>query len=260
MFGPEIYESINENYAEDVVEKQEFAHILKANPYHDEKGRFSTKDKAKFVSTGGVFDKQRANAKARAGGDKDKSDFQDRNDDNEFAEDHKKKLDGLPDSQRAALRAYTGSFYEGINNHLRMDEEISDFLKDTISNMDAAMEKATLGKDVIAYRGIKGNYSDRLQKLHKEGKLIGATLEDKGFSSVTVDKEVAKSWSGSVNLELKIPKTAKGFFVGHQKGELKHYTKYDKEKEIIMNRGAKIKITGARKEEGVRLILEGEWM
>lgn len=38
----------------------EFAKILKANPYHDELGRFSTQDKAKFVSVGGVFDKQRA--------------------------------------------------------------------------------------------------------------------------------------------------------------------------------------------------------
>ena len=121
------------------------------------------------------------------------------------------------------------------------------------------MEKATLGKDVIAYRGVTGSYSGRLKELHKEGKLIGATLEDKGFSSVTVDTEVAKGWSGSVNLELKIPKTAKGFFVGHEKGKLKHYTKYDSEREIIMNRGAKIKITGARK-EGTRLILEVDWL
>lgn len=37
----------------------EFAHILKANPYHDELGRFSTQDKAKFVSIGGVFASQR---------------------------------------------------------------------------------------------------------------------------------------------------------------------------------------------------------
>jgi hypothetical protein len=37
----------------------EFAKILKANPYHDELGRFSTQDKAKFVSIGGVFDRQR---------------------------------------------------------------------------------------------------------------------------------------------------------------------------------------------------------
>jgi hypothetical protein len=33
----------------------EFAKILKANPYHDERGRFSSEDKAKFVSIGGVF-------------------------------------------------------------------------------------------------------------------------------------------------------------------------------------------------------------
>lgn len=30
VFGPEIYESINENYAEDVVEKREFSKILKS--------------------------------------------------------------------------------------------------------------------------------------------------------------------------------------------------------------------------------------
>lgn len=42
-----------------------FALILKANPYHDERGRFAQRDKAKFVSVGGVFDKQRANAAAR---------------------------------------------------------------------------------------------------------------------------------------------------------------------------------------------------
>ena len=234
----------------------EFAKILKANPYHDEKGRFSSHDKAKFVSTGGVFDKQRANAKARAGGDK--SDFQDRKDDNEFADEHMKKLDALPDSQRESLRTYTESYFEEINNHLRRGEEISDSLKTTISDMDAAMSKATLGRDIIAYRGVTGGYSDSLKELHKEGKLIGSTLEDKGFSSVTVDTEVAKDWSSSVNLELKIPKTAKGFFVGHEKGKLRYYTKYDREKEIIMNRGSKIKITGARK-EGALLILEGDW-
>ena len=32
-----------------------YAHILKANPYHDERGRFTTEDKAKFVSTSGKF-------------------------------------------------------------------------------------------------------------------------------------------------------------------------------------------------------------
>lgn len=33
----------------------EFAHILKANPYHGPDGRFSSKNKATFVSTSGKF-------------------------------------------------------------------------------------------------------------------------------------------------------------------------------------------------------------
>lgn len=39
--------------------------ILKANPYHDERGRFASKRRASFVSIGGVFDKQRQLAEAR---------------------------------------------------------------------------------------------------------------------------------------------------------------------------------------------------
>lgn len=42
-------------YALGLAHKEDggFASVLKANPYHDEKGRFSTKDKAAFVSSGG---------------------------------------------------------------------------------------------------------------------------------------------------------------------------------------------------------------
>lgn len=37
------------------VKKPKLAEVLKHNPYHDEAGRFSTQNKAKFVSTSGVF-------------------------------------------------------------------------------------------------------------------------------------------------------------------------------------------------------------
>lgn len=49
-----------------LLKKQDgFLSVFKANPYHDERGRFSDSDKAKFVSIGGVFDKQRAKASAK---------------------------------------------------------------------------------------------------------------------------------------------------------------------------------------------------
>lgn len=48
-----------------------FARIMKANPYHDETGRFSTKDKAKFVSTSGVFASRMG--KQRGGGSASKA-------------------------------------------------------------------------------------------------------------------------------------------------------------------------------------------
>lgn len=46
-----------------------FAKVLKANPYHDKSGAFTTKDKASFVSTGPKFQKDKVKpdiAKAKA--------------------------------------------------------------------------------------------------------------------------------------------------------------------------------------------------
>lgn len=40
--------------------------VLKANPYHDTSGRFTTNDRATFVSVGGVFDKIHAKTKLMA--------------------------------------------------------------------------------------------------------------------------------------------------------------------------------------------------
>jgi hypothetical protein len=45
---------------------QSIALVQKANPYHDHLGRFARKDGAKFVSIGGVFDKQREKASAKS--------------------------------------------------------------------------------------------------------------------------------------------------------------------------------------------------
>lgn len=66
--GPEIYEPLDEDYKETVVEKAEtllpiagFALVLKANPYHDSKdGKFTTHANAGFVS---LWGKKGANIK-----------------------------------------------------------------------------------------------------------------------------------------------------------------------------------------------------
>lgn len=239
----------------------EFAKILKANPYHDEKGRFSTGDKARFVSTGGVFDKQRAKAGGNSkGGTAPEREFKDRSKDDEFATSQMKKLDALPSDQLKALKEYTSATYEAINGHLRMGTAVSDGVLNTMAKMDEAMKTATVGVDLIAYRGITaGPYVSKLYEMYSKGTLVGASLHDKGFSSVTVDSDKAKEWSPSVNLELKIKKEAKGFFVGHKKGDAERYTHYPNEREIIMNRGSTVRVTGARVEKPGRLIIEAEW-
>lgn len=52
-------------YVPKKTKKLEYATILKANPYHDEQGRFSSRDRANFMSVGGKFAGSARKAKER---------------------------------------------------------------------------------------------------------------------------------------------------------------------------------------------------
>lgn len=235
-----------------------FAHILKANPYHDELGRFSTEGKANFVSIGGIFDKQREKATGGKGNSSSakKVDFvamgaKGSEDYKAFDKAHKEYLTSLPKNQLEAAYRYTGSYYDNINSALRSDtgdwgsSSKKTKLLETITDLDAAIAGSSVGRDLKVFRGIQSGYARTLKELHDKGKLVGSILEDKGYSSTTVDKDIADDWAaGGAVMHMNVPKSAKGVYVGGDKYGSK-YSQHPSEQELLLGRRTKQVVTHA---------------
>lgn len=94
-------------------------------------------------------------------------------------------------SQRYAIRRYTGTYYEEINNKLRFDidpeeEGTRDLINNDIPNIDAALKASPgLAEDTVVYRGVA--YNPKLN--------VGDTIMDKGFMSTSADPEIAEGFA-----------------------------------------------------------------
>lgn len=247
-----------------------FSHVFKRNPYHDALGRFSDKAGARFVSLWARTMPSLTDVPAQ-----NKREYKDIFDKplrdgalmrefDSMHEAHKDYLDNIPQNQLDAVRAYTGSFYEQINDHLRgirqFDDKIVERVKETSTLIDKALDGREVGVDLMGYRGIGGDHGQSLIQSFEDGTLIGTTLQDPGYVSSSVSKQVAKDWSSEVNLHMKIRKEQKGLYVGSKPGdeseEAEKYTKYPTEHEIVLPRDIPMIVTGAYKDKDDRLIVE----
>lgn len=200
-----------------------FKKVLKANPYHDAAGRFTAKGKATFVSTGGVFSKQNS---AQA------------------------KEVTLTEAETGAARTYSQSGYDYsygyVNDYLRTGNEPrggmnEDTMKASVSNLDSAIGKSSLGKDTTAYRGT----SLREYGLQSSDDLKpGVVLKDKAFTSTTTDLGVATggySSRDSVTLKMKVPKDAPALDMAKER-DGKALGEITSEAEVLLPRGMSFKV------------------
>jgi len=121
-----------------------------------------------------------------------------------------------------------------IENAKKIDE--------TIKSLDKLVELSpALSEPTTTYRGIGSNFAQELQE-----KGIGATYQDNGFVSLTLDKEIAGGFpsrpTGNM-MEIVLPKGTKAinpskFFTSSKIGG----TKLKREKELILGRGTKFEI------------------
>lgn len=162
-----------------------FAKILKANPYHDETGRFSTQDKAKFVSTSGVF----ASRLSKARGSSQRTP----------QKDYDAWKDGLTAEESTALDVY----WQGTDNHRAFNEWVrSDYSGKTTTaqgkkyqkvqdQIDSALSKAKLPEDKVLYRAsaLPGVTAKNAAEL------VGGTIKDRGYTATTSDPEYAKKFA-----------------------------------------------------------------
>lgn len=233
-----------------------FQTILKANPYHDEAGRFSDHAGAKFVSLWGKKNIVAATSGGSTSGNtKPKANnvgllkpavdtrtyVEDAHTYPEFREHHEKQITKLTKPQRTAVYQYTGSAYGPMNSKLRGQPSYGDYDTGTlIKNMDAALEKSTVGKDVVVGRRL--SLHKELQHLldtHPE-KLVGTVYTDKGFMSTTSSSFGVTG--STIALAISVKKEAKGLYVDS-------ISQFKGEQELILPRDSKFLVTKVEETE-----------
>lgn len=137
---------------------------------------------------------------------------------------------------KMVLSVYQGAGYGLINNALRAGEETS-----ATKLMDVAIAKNKIKNDLMVYRGIKDLESVLGGKIDPS-KLVGTTITEKSYMSVSTSKSVANSFTdgskkASAVFKIKVPK-------GTNFADMDSSTGIKaKEKEYLLKRGLSYKIT-----------------
>lgn len=97
---------------------------------------------------------------------------------------------------QVAIQAYSGNTHISINNHLRRPWNSNSYADEHISCLTELINGApTLSKNIVVYRGIKGEFFDDLMSA-----TIGETKCVKGFLSTSLSKLCAFSYGNVIKI------------------------------------------------------------
>lgn len=148
----------------------------------------------------------------------------------------------LSSDEKEAISAYAGSYYQDINDHLRgiVDLSADKNIPTIVKDLDSAISKFPLNKDITVFRGVNIDAVENLLKENKISKysdLVGKTYKDNGYMSTSAIKNIEQFGSKKVQMELQIPKgIGKGAYIN----ELSGFT--DEEYEFLLKRGSEFEI------------------
>lgn len=155
----------------------------------------------------------------------------------------------ITNGERESTVLYTGSAYTSINGILRGVgiEKASAQMRGTIENIDKAIEKFELKKNLTVYRGssaqLIGGYTTAEEI---NANLKGAIVRDKGFMSTSAVHKSA--FSGAVKYEIRVPKgKGRGAFVA----PISHFKH---ENEFLLKRGSYFRVMGAKVVNGETIV------
>jgi hypothetical protein len=154
-----------------------------------------------------------------------------------------------PDTQEH-IKSYTGSAYKSINSGLR-NPPPTGYAKTQADNMDRAFKQVSTPHDYTVFRGSSTNSVGRIPP-------VGGVYEDSGFSSTSFNRGTAGKFKNTAKknkyvVEIDVPKGSKGIYVGSK-------SKHKPEKELLLDRGAKVRIVSKKLVNGVwqlKGVLEG---
>lgn len=194
--------------------------------------------------------------------------------------ENKRFIKKLPKEQYDAIKTYTGESYKTVNRHFRTGSKLGQKLLGIPDDLDQALNHE-IGQDVKVFRGLSklpdnwsvamddaagkrlravaGKIKRKTLKPSQVGDLNAALaqlgefqVEDPAYMSTTYAQRVAKEFSSNIRMELNVPREAHGLAV-------ESASNYASESEILLARGAKIKISGIQiSDDAKTLILKGE--
>jgi DNA topoisomerase-1 len=161
-----------------------------------------------------------------------------------------------------AATSYQGGYYNLINYHLRHPElekdrygaPIDPIAFKTIEDMDKILDKQSLQKPTVLYRGVKEGLFKALRE-----KGAGTTYRDMGYSSTSISPRTAIDFSqhSYFMLEILAPKGTKAFNPDIYRANKYNPSKNSQnalafwETEFVLDRGTKYEVVGGLKDRKV---------
>ncbi len=147
-------------------------------------------------------------------------------------------LDKIPDTQKKAIRHYTGKGYEYINNALREKTKMSDADATTAANLDAFFKSISPLEDPqLVFRGIsipKYNIDNFMKSMTP-----GSKVSFPEFLSCTVNPVVADGFtSGGVSIAVEI--------MAHRGAFVRPGSSCKQEDEFLIPRDSKFRVIGTK--------------
>jgi ADP-ribose pyrophosphatase YjhB (NUDIX family) len=146
-----------------------------------------------------------------------------------------------PKKPQAAVTDYKGTGYEPMNALCRffdMQPDDPSTQAQHIREITTWLDKASSKEEVVMYRGIKGDYADRVKMVGNLPGAVGRLLSDDGFVSMSASKAFADNWHHGSGLTLKITVPA-----GTKMASVYTADHHDSEYEAIAQRGTLFRIT-----------------
>lgn len=152
----------------------------------------------------------------------------------------------LTEDEQRELRDYQYSYHRDINGMLRNDEEIVGDWRVMVDEIDRAIARGVLSRDVVAYRGFSGDYlADNLDDL------VGGTITDNGYTSTSLDPSIGdkfRRWAAEegktpIIAEIRAPKGTRGAYMPVLRDTSEDgYEYYKNEYELLLPRGTTLRI------------------
>jgi hypothetical protein len=123
---------------------------------------------------------------------------------------------GLSPTERNSMLDYQSNSWDGrktdytqINGYLRGEtKRPTKATKQAVDGLDSSLDKSSVPEDTIVYRGLHPSVLGG-----KPESLIGKTIQDKGYVSTSLSRDVSKNFSNDTIAEIRVPKGAKGGYM-----------------------------------------------